>query len=124
MLRFDFCTNTSNYCETHKDEEPINFTASSHIATSSTTVNQENTATTLNENNQNAQLMDVSQSSTQIEDKKNIDDRKCKICFENLANMLILPCSHLGVCETCTAKLKQCPFCRIKIQKVIKTYMV
>jgi len=48
------------------------------------------------------------------ENKKLEDIFICKICFKNTPNILLLPCSHLCVCEDCVKKItnKKCPICR------------
>eukprot|EP00051_Salpingoeca_urceolata_P023919 m.412380 g.412380 ORF g.412380 m.412380 type:complete len:557 (+) comp20170_c0_seq25:433-2103(+) len=32
----------------------------------------------------------------------------CKVCFEALADIVFVPCGHLGFCHTCTAQMKEC----------------
>ena len=52
------------------------------------------------------------------------DASKCKVCFEQEANVICHPCSHVSTCEACFAGLapgrvegesvmkKRCPMCR------------
>uniref|UniRef100_A0A0A9AQI4 RING-type domain-containing protein n=1 Tax=Arundo donax TaxID=35708 RepID=A0A0A9AQI4_ARUDO len=35
----------------------------------------------------------------------------CKLCSDNHACMLILPCRHLCACKSCGANLATCPIC-------------
>lgn len=41
----------------------------------------------------------------------------CKICYENIPNVLFKSCSH-RICPKCLAHLSNCPFCRRKIQGI------
>lgn len=43
----------------------------------------------------------------------------CKICYENEANALFLPCRHNISCEDCSKLLKICPVCNSAIEKAI-----
>ena len=53
------------------------------------------------------------------------DARLCKICMESEICFIFLPCGHICVCENCAVNgsLKNCPICREKITKRMKTYM-
>ena len=45
------------------------------------------------------------------------DDTKCKICYNNRAKVLTLPCRHAVMCETCAQQLEdpRCIMCRAPI---------
>jgi hypothetical protein len=49
------------------------------------------------------------------------DDTKCKICYDNRAKVLTLPCRHAVMCETCAQQLEdeKCPMCRSPIENTI-----
>lgn len=56
----------------------------------------------------------------------------CKICYSKQADVVVLPCRHGSMCESCLRISllsrpahrggRQCPFCRKKIEEVIKLY--
>ncbi len=55
----------------------------------------------------------------------------CKICLDEIGNMLLLPCKHLCMCNSCARILlssveggncAQCPLCRTDIRNVQKIY--
>ena len=47
----------------------------------------------------------------------------CKVCFERVIDVVLLPCGHVTVCEQCSTTLGDvCPMCRAKISLVVKTY--
>jgi len=53
-----------------------------------------------------------------------VDKTKCKICFVNEANIVMLPCKHIGTCKECiktcaTISTCTCPFCRQEITDYI-----
>lgn len=47
---------------------------------------------------------------------------RCKICLNEDSNILLLPCSHICTCISCTTCVNLCPICRCKIKSVIKVY--
>lgn len=49
-------------------------------------------------------------------------DRECKICYDNEADIVFLPCGHLTTCATCATRVRSCPICRSHIHNKIKTY--
>ncbi|XP_076818315.1 E3 ubiquitin-protein ligase XIAP-like isoform X3 [Clavelina lepadiformis] len=51
------------------------------------------------------------------------DERKCKICLDNIADVVFVPCGHLCSCVDCAQALRKCPICRCKIEKSIRTYL-
>lgn len=62
-----------------------------------------------------------------IEREKNInkecddDDNTCCVCYERERTIILLPCSHMCLCSTCSMKLKDkiCPLCRKEITDFI-----
>lgn len=43
---------------------------------------------------------------------ENIETIRCCICWENIPNILLLPCLHQCVCGDCQHHVDQCPICR------------
>ncbi|XP_046571590.1 baculoviral IAP repeat-containing protein 3-like isoform X2 [Haliotis rubra] len=48
----------------------------------------------------------------------------CKICFEEPANIVFLPCGHLVACAVCSPALELCPICRKHIRGTIRVHMI
>jgi hypothetical protein len=52
------------------------------------------------------------------------DSDECKICMARESDVVIMPCGHSGVCETCLRRMvteqkcDSCPFCRQKMEKI------
>ena len=46
----------------------------------------------------------------------------CVICMEEPRCMLLLPCAHLCLCESCAAQCKTCPICRDEVAEHKKTF--
>jgi hypothetical protein len=64
-----------------------------------------------------------------LEDVEIINDdiEKCKICWDNDINCVILECGHIAMCMDCFndpnfIKDKGCPICRADIVRVVQTY--
>ena len=47
---------------------------------------------------------------------------ECVICFDGLKCMVMLPCSHLCVCESCAGNVDTCPICRQVVTNKHKIY--
>jgi hypothetical protein len=52
---------------------------------------------------------------------------KCSICMEKLVNTILLPCSHICLCQSCAGQVEDsdnsCPLCRAEIDTVSKVYI-
>merc|ERR1712183_619511 len=56
----------------------------------------------------------------------------CRLCLEKPAEVLILPCRHSGLCESCLRRTvwskpahrggRDCPFCRKRFSEVLRFY--
>jgi hypothetical protein len=67
--------------------------------------------------------LDLETRSLETENRVLKEQKICKVCFENDANMVFIPCGHLVVCENCSDRLRECPVCRRPIQGVLKAYL-
>lgn len=47
-----------------------------------------------------------------------VKENACTLCFDNLANVQLLPCEHKGFCDSCSCQLDLCPMCRSPILSV------
>ncbi len=47
----------------------------------------------------------------------------CKVCLDEAANIVFLPCGHLVVCVTCSPALERCPVCRKHIRGTVRVYL-
>jgi len=56
------------------------------------------------------------------------EDGFCAVCFMNQCNMVLIPCGHVCLCETCEkilrnqCKLNFCPLCYSNVSQCIKCY--
>ena len=53
------------------------------------------------------------------------DARLCRVCMEAEICFVFIPCGHICSCENCALNgdLKNCPICRAKITKRMKTFL-
>lgn len=49
--------------------------------------------------------------------------KSCKICYDEDAAVLLLPCRHVVTCVDCTTTLEACPVCRGDIEAIAKIFM-
>jgi len=47
---------------------------------------------------------------------------KCKICFEEQVEIVLVPCGHHILCSTCSLKVSKCPMCNAVIQLKVKSF--
>ena len=64
----------------------------------------------------------VTMESLLEENNKLKNDRLCKICLKNDANIVIIPCGHIITCNNCIMSLTKCPICRHEILTCVKSY--
>eukprot|EP01012_Entosiphon_sulcatum_P046387 TRINITY_DN6227_c0_g1_i1.p1 TRINITY_DN6227_c0_g1~~TRINITY_DN6227_c0_g1_i1.p1 ORF type:complete len:650 (-),score=60.58 TRINITY_DN6227_c0_g1_i1:19-1968(-) len=50
------------------------------------------------------------------------DEALCCVCMENEKDTVLLPCSHLAVCNPCSQTLSLCPVCRTAIESKVRVY--
>lgn len=84
----------------------------------------------LNIQNQNLELQiqtllvqNQNLEKAQIQAKNVEEARLCKICMEAEICYAFIPCGHQITCDNCVTDLKNCPICRKKITKCLKTYL-
>ncbi|KAK6169025.1 hypothetical protein SNE40_020155 [Patella caerulea] len=68
-------------------------------------------------------LTSTEAESLREENEKMKNETTCRICFDNPAEILTLPCAHISCCVTCAAPLKKCPICRRPIQGTVKIFL-
>jgi hypothetical protein len=60
------------------------------------------------------------QTATVGDDKA---DKMCRVCFDRVADTVMVPCGHSVVCDSCSSTVGGiCPLCRKPIQQIVKTY--
>lgn len=62
-------------------------------------------------------------NATGLEEKKDDtkEDRLCKVCYQQEANIVLLPCGHV-FCVDCSIQLENCAVCRKDIERRQKIY--
>lgn len=52
------------------------------------------------------------------------DENRCRVCYEKPIDCVLVKCGHLCVCHGCSQQLQTCPFCRLVIEQVVRTFRV
>ena len=47
------------------------------------------------------------------------NQRRCKICMDQLINIVFIPCGHLIFCSKCAQAMNKCPMCRKPIPRKV-----
>ena len=67
-------------------------------------------------NNKNQEL------KKQVKKQSDEDNTLCVVCLDSAKCMLVTPCNHLCLCESCSNKLVHCPMCQGKIASKLKVF--
>ena len=51
-----------------------------------------------------------------------VDSKLCKVCMDEDACIVFIPCGHLMSCVNCSPSLKNCAICRRPVKSSIRTY--
>ncbi|KAK6174437.1 hypothetical protein SNE40_017714 [Patella caerulea] len=68
-------------------------------------------------------LTSAEAESLREENEKLKNETTCRICLDNPAEILTLPCAHISSCASCAAALKKCPICRHVIKGTVKVFL-
>lgn len=49
-----------------------------------------------------------------------IKSLECTVCMDKERSILLEPCKHLALCESCANKCQECPLCRATITSKVK----
>ncbi|XP_048240179.1 uncharacterized protein LOC124145178 [Haliotis rufescens] len=61
--------------------------------------------------------------ATEEETRQLRESSTCKVCLEDPANIVFLPCGHLVACAVCTPALERCPVCRTHIRGTVRVHL-
>ncbi len=69
-------------------------------------------------------VLERQMSPTQFEEEieRLRDEKLCKVCMDEDANTVLMPCTHFVVCRSCSESLTNCPICRKPIREVVRVY--
>ena len=56
------------------------------------------------------------------EDEDRVRKNLCRICFDEPANTIVLPCGHQAFCKNCASQLEVCAFDRRPISQVVPVF--
>lgn len=48
----------------------------------------------------------------------------CVVCKNKQVETLLLPCTHVNMCEPCADEAKECPVCKKRILGTVRIYIV
>ncbi len=56
------------------------------------------------------------------ENRRLKESKQCRICRDNDANRMFLPCAHLAACSLCSPAVLNCPQCKAPIRGIVSVY--
>ena len=51
------------------------------------------------------------------------NQRMCRRCHREPANVVFIPCGHLVCCKNCSDNVNQCPTCKCYIREKVRSYL-
>ena len=94
----------------------------------SDTISKDNTRVSVTQNGKSRSENNRSKSRWRIMLDKLLrgnpkNSQLCKICHEQLLEIVFLPCSHLIGCSECSVHLTKCPICRDHVKYFLRIFM-
>ena len=62
-------------------------------------------------------------SSSSAQQAGEAQNSSCVVCMCATRTVVLIPCGHYAVCQSCYLRLQQCPICRSVIRGGIRSYM-
>lgn len=57
-----------------------------------------------------------------VDEPTDNENDACKVCYDNVACVILLNCRHQATCIRCTSQLSRCPICNSPIIHSIRAY--
>ncbi|XP_076800003.1 baculoviral IAP repeat-containing protein 7-like isoform X9 [Clavelina lepadiformis] len=52
------------------------------------------------------------------------EERMCKVCGNEQASVVLIPCGHIACCVGCAENASTCPICRLRVREKIRSFIV
>ena len=52
------------------------------------------------------------------------EERTCKVCRNERASIVLIPCGHIACCIGCAEDTSICPICRLRIREKVRSFIV
>ncbi|CAK8686356.1 unnamed protein product [Clavelina lepadiformis] len=52
------------------------------------------------------------------------EERLCKVCGNEQASVVLIPCGHIACCVGCAENASTCPICRLRVREKIRSFIV
>ncbi|CAK8686610.1 unnamed protein product [Clavelina lepadiformis] len=52
------------------------------------------------------------------------EERMCKVCGNEQASVVLIPCGHIACCVGCAENASTCPICRLRVRKRVRSFIV
>ncbi|CAK8686354.1 unnamed protein product [Clavelina lepadiformis] len=52
------------------------------------------------------------------------EERLCKVCGNEQASVVLIPCGHIACCVGCAENASTCPICRLNVREKIRSFIV
>ncbi|XP_076799916.1 inhibitor of apoptosis protein-like isoform X1 [Clavelina lepadiformis] len=52
------------------------------------------------------------------------EERMCKVCGNEQASVVLIPCGHIACCVGCAENASTCPICRLRVREKVRSFIV
>ena len=52
------------------------------------------------------------------------EERTCKVCGNEQASVVLIPCGHIACCIGCAENASTCPICRLRVREKVRSFIV
>ncbi|XP_076816620.1 baculoviral IAP repeat-containing protein 7-like [Clavelina lepadiformis] len=52
------------------------------------------------------------------------EERTCKVCGNEQASVVLIPCGHIACCIGCAENASTCPLCRLRVREKVRSFIV
>ncbi|KAF7489994.1 hypothetical protein SSS_05228 [Sarcoptes scabiei] len=71
---------------------------------------------------QDRKINETLKDKLEKENRGNLEENQCKICWEKVIDCVLLDCGHMITCTDCGKVLSECPICRQFISRVVHVF--
>ncbi|CAD8106652.1 unnamed protein product [Paramecium primaurelia] len=113
----------SNSMIIHKKQTDIDLEIQKPAITDNVKIKKEEISVTVSKQEQEEEPV-KSIKSIKSDGESSVGQEKCLVCYENLPNIVFIPCRHGGICQQCAEdviqKSNECYLCRKTISQILK----
>ena len=85
---------------------------------------EEGSASATNKATPSTSSSNLSTTSGLQEIRRLQEERMCKVCGNEQASVVLIPCGHIACCVGCAENASTCPICRLQVREKVRSFIV